>query len=233
MKTKFLALTLAAFVLPQTGNAATFFFSFDSEMDGTGTDTFNTMTGQYAITANSGFAGTPTVLKGGSNLKSGGDGGEASFFDFQGNEWLGGGDQNVPGHTAGWNPGSTGNSFSTTFSTVGLTDVTLRFSIRAAGSAPPEKFSAFSYDTGGGPVADTSFENYTRDGNNFFAYTADLTAIDAIEGQSSVTLRWDFANLNSGSSYRIDNLEVSAVPEPSSALLGFAGLSLAFLRRKR
>ncbi len=204
-------------------SAAAFFFSFDTSQDGNGVFT-------PSVTANSGFMGTPTFSRTGTVFESNGQGGATSFTDFQGNTWLGSGNSNTPGHSSVWNQNGPGNSLSLTFSTIGLTDINVRFDVRTAGADAATSFTGLTYDIGGGEVAGPATSSFTS--GAFRNYTEDLTALDAIEGQSSVTLRWSFADNSSTPSFRIDNIQVSAVPEPSVVLGGLVG-GLLLLRRRR
>lgn len=222
MKNKFLAVALASFAFSPASRAASFFFSFDTMQNGTSA-------GTLGLTSST-FPGTPSFARTGANFQSDLGGGEASFTDFEGKTWLGSGNSSTPGHSSVWNSG-TGNSFSTTFSTVGLTDVTLRMAVRSAGGGPPTSFSSFTYDIGGGEVATGGpTGSFT---NSFTEYAANLSGISAINGKSSVTLKWTFADLPSNTSFRVDNLQVNAVPEPSALLLSLGGLAAALLVRRR
>ncbi|RYD36112.1 MAG: PEP-CTERM sorting domain-containing protein, partial [Verrucomicrobiaceae bacterium] len=59
--------------------------------------------------------------------------------------------------------------------------------------------------------------------------------LDAIEGQSDVQIRFTVANTPSTTSFRFDNIQLTAdlIPEPSFAALLAAGSGLLGVRRKR
>src|SRR5690606_36813871 len=140
------------------------------------------------------FAGTPTFTKTATSVANGEEGGAASFTDFQGTTWLGSGNQGLPGRSASFNPSSTGNSFTLTFATTGLSDLHLRLAVRSSGSTPPSALTDISYDIGTGfTSADFSLEerSFTRNGINYVQYSLDLSSLSAIENHSSVSLRFD------------------------------------------
>ena len=199
------------------------FWSFDTQLDGTGSVDSN-------VTAET-FPGTPSRTRTGTTTVTNSVGGEASYTDFQGNTWLGSGTLNTPGHSLGWNAGSTGNSMTHFFSMQSLTDLHIRMAIRSATNSPPplSSFSAIDYslDSGGTwlTAASGSALDFTIGSNAFHEYLLDLSALDAIEGQSDVQLRFIFDTVPSSTSFRVDNIEFSAtIPEPATALL----ISLAF-----
>ncbi|MEZ5302773.1 MAG: hypothetical protein R3F11_19365 [Verrucomicrobiales bacterium] len=182
--------------------------SFDTAVDGTGASTVDP-----ALLR--GFASPPVLTQSGTVLLAGGAGGAASFAGPDGNTWLGSGSSQTPGHSLGWNPGSTGNRFVLQLSTLHQQDIIIRCDIRSAqqaGGAAPAQFSAFTYDLGSGPqpVPGTVLD-VTAD-NQFHEWTANLTALDAIENQPAVTLVWEFEDLggppNPQESFRLDNLVI-------------------------
>ena len=138
-------------VIAGSANAAGLFYSFDQNKNGSG----NELTGfTLATTARDGFASSSAVTYAGSSLRTAADGGEASFVSFQGGTpWLGSGNSNPPGHSMGWNAGSTGNTFSFTLNTTGTEDLMIRLAVRSTGSGgAPASFSSVTYNNGtGGP----------------------------------------------------------------------------------
>ncbi len=195
--------------LALTTNDAHFFFSFDTQTDGLGVFT-------DSVTANNGFVGTPVVERFATATDAANAGAATNFTDFNGTNWLGSGGSTTPGHSLTFNPGSVGNQLSLTFSTIGLRNLRVRFDVRSAtqGGTPPTNFTSFTYDAGGGPVSVPGANlNITAD-NAFHEWSADLSAVTAIENRPSVTLRWTFEDLSATplESMRIDNVQVSASP---------------------
>jgi hypothetical protein len=215
-------------------SAADFFFSFDTQQNGSGTYT-------SVVTTNNGFSGTPVFTRGGTLSTPNMDGG-ATFTDFAGLTWNGSGGSSAPGHSSGWNNGSVNNAFAVTFSTIGLENITVRYDIRSAaqaGGTPPTSFTSFGYDLGAGVVEiPGAHMSFTAD-NQFHTWSLDLSSLDAIENQPSVKLRWAFEDLavSPVESLRVDNIQVSAVtivPEPGSlTLLGLGAAMLGGLAWRR
>jgi len=188
------------------------FFSFDALQDGTGTSS-------PVATASMGFSYAPVIAQNGTVFVS--DGGAASFTDYTGATWLGSGSSGTPGHCLGWNPGSTGNQFTLTFDATGLHEIRLRMDIRsasAAGGTPPAQFASFTYDSGSGPQAVAGAGLTFPADNTFHEWTADLSAVSAINGQGQVTLTWTIEDLAAApspiESFRIDNIQLTAEPVP-------------------
>jgi len=194
--------------LPWMTNDAKFFFSFDSTPDGT--NAF-----QITVTTNAGFVGQPVITRTGTAL--GADGGAASFTDFTGTTWLGSGGAATPGHSLAFNNGSANNSFSLTFSTLGLRSVRLRMDIRSAaqaGGSAPTAFSSFTYDIGGGPQPVPGVDLAVIADNAFHQWTVDLSGLTILDNRPSVTLTWTIRALaaNPAESFRVDNIQVTASP---------------------
>ena len=206
------------------------FCSWQTEQDGTCTVPGN-------VTAET-FPGNPTRSRTGSIQTN--TGGEASFTDFQGNTWLGSGNFNPPGNSLAWNAGSTGNSFTHVLDMSGLANLSLRMAIRSAtnGPTPITEFSAIEYNTGSGFQTAASGADLLIPvgGNAFHEYTLDLSSLDAIEGRSSVALRFSFGTVPGSTSFRYDNIQFTAhtIPEPSVVLLAAMGAAcLGGSRRRR
>lgn len=219
---------LALAISAACAQGAAFFFSFDTQPDGNGA--FTNM-----VTTNAGFQGTPQVSYTRTAHNETENGG-TTFTDLWGVEWIGSGGTGVPGHSVTYNPGSTGNTFTVGFSTLGLTDVELRFDYRAGrtSGAYIAGFSAFEYSldqTTWVAINGTnlSFPQLT----SYQTFTADLSGLNVIENASQVWLRWTIPDLASPQSLRIDNFLVTAMPEPSRAMLGMFGLALLVWRRNR
>ncbi len=173
-----------------------------------------------------------------SRTGTGNTGGEASFTDFQGTVWTGSGSSSGAGNSLAWTGGGSNltGSFSLTLNTTDLTDLTVRLAVRAAGTGATNAFSSFTYDIGDGPQAISTPLTFTA-GSTFSQWTADLSSIGALTDQPSVTLTWAFADNVSGTSLRVDNIQILAavaIPEPSTytSLVGAAALGLVVIRRR-
>ena len=125
-----------------------------------------------------------------------------------------------------------GSFITINFSTVGLHAVVATFATR--GSSSGFNASSWDYSTDG-----TTFTNFAAAPNTatrigFAIATVDFTSITAINNATSVTLRYTLSGATtSAGNNRIDNLQINAIPEPSSAmLLGAMGI-LGVLRRRR
>lgn len=124
------------------------------------------------------------------------------------------------------------NSFITVVvSMSGLEDLVVTYAHR--GTSTGFNAGGWSYSTDGiaftplvgGPLPTRS--------TSFSVVTADFSSITAIDGASSVTLKYTLSGASdSGSNNRIDNLQINAIPEPSMALLGSLGILGAFRRRR-
>ncbi len=238
MSAQKLLLTLAAAVsmlaAAGTTNAAGLFYSFDQFQNGSGGAGSFTL----GVTALDGFASASAVSYAGLSLRSQGDGGEGSFTDFQGNTWLGSGGSSNPGHSMGWNANSTGNTFSFTLDTTGTVDLMVRLAVRSTGSGgAPAAFSSVTYNNGtGGPqtISPSLYSGFIFGTGAFSVWTADLSSLAAIENRPSVTFQWTIPTLNSNTSFRVDNIQVTAVPEPSTyAIMGLALAAVVIVARRR
>jgi len=126
-----------------------------------------------------------------------------------------------------------GSFITINFSTVGLHAVVATFATR--GSSSGFNASSWDYSTDG-----TTFTNFAAalttatTSTTFAIATVDFTSITAINNATSVTLRYTLSGATtSAGNNRIDNLQINAIPEPSSAmLLGAMGI-LGVLRRRR
>jgi hypothetical protein len=212
-------------------SAANIFFSFQTTEDGAlpGVQTLD-------VTAFEGVAGTPTISMTGSDGNAYGQGGEASFTAYDGTTWLGDNDYSLPGRSLVWNDAVSNLSLSLNFDATGLEDISIRFAVRSAGSGAITSFTDLTYDLGDGAGAVSTgltLDSFDGDGN-FNEWTIDLSSIAAIENQSDVTLTWSIPTFTDAS-FRIDNLQLTAIPEPSSAalLMGLSVGALLVSRRRR
>lgn len=65
-------------------------------------------------------------------------------------------------------------------------------------------------------------------------FTLDLPGLTGIENQPTVSLRFEIPDLSSVQSFRVDNIQMAAVPEPSSAVMLLGGVAtLSLLRHRR
>lgn len=233
MKTKqiLLVAAVAAFFIvlsPGSIQAAAVFYSFQTEPDG---GTFTT-----AVTAISGFESASGVSMVGTNILATGAGGAASFTDFEGTTWTGSGGSVTPGRSMVWNTGSEGNSFSLTLNTTGLEDLNVRMEIRSTGTVSPSTFTSLTYQIGSGDPLNIDSVDLSFPNNSliYHVWSADLSSISALSNQPAVTFTWSIPNITG--SVRIDNLQFTAVPEPSPMPIiaaSFAVLAAFAIRRRR
>jgi hypothetical protein len=124
-----------------------------------------------------------------------------------------------------------GNWIQFSVSTVSFTDLMLSFAARSTTTG----FTGItlSYSTDGTNF--TSFSTYTSPtDSNFHLATFDLSSVSAIDNQSSVTLRLTFTGATDNGSTNLDNIQVTAVPEPATVLGGLLGVAgLCFHQRRR
>ena len=110
--------------------------------------------------------------------------------------------------------------------------------IRSAGTNPPNSFTDILVDTGSGFVSagfNLSERSFTANGT-FVPFTLDLSGMTGIENQPTVSLRFEIPDLSSNpvQSFRVDNIQMAAVPEPSSAVMLLGGVAaLSLLHRRR
>jgi hypothetical protein len=201
-----------------------------------------------AVTHYSGFASAPTFSAfagtGGANLSSHGEG-RAYLEPTTTTNYVG-------GYATYWDSGSTqgvnlsGAGFSVGMDMSGLTDLSLRFDIRSAAGNPtnkdglPTSFSSINYRlsptdswTDSGITAPT----WTISPNGFYEFGMSLAGLDAIEGQRYVELQFTFnggeKTTAQAQNVRLDNLQFSAVPEPSALVLLMPLAGTIFLRRRK
>jgi|GEM_PF-1936676 len=189
------------------------------------------------------FPVTPGISLAGSHVAGDGGmpGGAASFQDFQGNTWNGVANATGAGFAFGWNGTTTVGTDALTIS-LNLTNIQnlmLRMDVRSAqgGSEPrASAFSAIEYSVAGGAftsVPGAGLGNFTN--NSYVPMSYDLSALDAIEGQSNVQIRFTVGHAGASTSFRFDNIQLTAdtVPEPAILSSLMVGAGLLSLRRKR
>ncbi len=117
------------------------------------------------------------------------------------------------------------------FSMAGLTDVSVTFATR--GTSTGYNTGQWSFSTDG--ISFTAFGTNTATTSTTYALaTVGTTA--GLDNDSTAFLRYTLSGASGASgNNRIDNLQITAVPEPASAalLLGGAGTMLLLFRRKR
>ena len=123
------------------------------------------------------------------------------------------------GKAIGWNTASapsTGNSFQVTLDSTGVEDISARFKYRLNGvrssAGLVTALSAFEYSVDGGGFISVQGVSLALNNNGDWGdeWSADLSAVTAIENAGSITLRWTFPDLiqTSGKQIRVDNLEI-------------------------
>jgi len=143
-----------------------------------------------------------------------------------------------------------GDYYQFNFSTTGFTDLVLSLDATSSNTGPRDFKVAYSVDgtnftdVPGGTysVVNSSFATTTEQTTTPPRFSFDLSALDVIENQASVTLRLidnSTTAVNGGTvagtgTSRIDNVTVSnSVPEPGTLGLVGLGLAMAGSRRRR
>lgn len=232
-------LSLAAgFVLAATGATAQVQGAFWAFQDANSP----TSVGSTTVNVNT-FAAVPVYSRTGSILAVNTSGGAPNFTDFQGTLW------NQPRQNQVWAQsmsGSTGNSFTVSnLDFTSLNSVSARFDLAVVtNGAPGDSFTAtvtpqyslngVDWFAAGSPVNQGSTISNPA---TYVAQTFDLSSITAINGQSGVSLRFQLSDVAASGfvrGIRIDNLQVTAVPEPGAvgAGLAVAALAVAAWRRR-
>lgn len=112
----------------------------------------------------------------------------------------------------------------------GYQDLVIRWDYRSTGTGPTN--AVLDYKVGAGSWTTVETLALATD-SVFHGYQKDLSAISAIENQSAVQFRLSGFSGGSGSgTHRIDNLQLSAIPEPAvMGFIGLTGLGLLVIRR--
>ncbi|WAC19613.1 PEP-CTERM sorting domain-containing protein [Luteolibacter sp. SL250] len=199
-------------------------------------------------TYHSGFASAPTFSAfagtGGATLGSHGAG-QAYTEPTTSTSYVG-------GYATYWDSGGTqeknltGAGFTVTMDMTSLSDLSMRFDIRSAAGDPnnkvglPTSFSSINYrlsDTGSWTDSGIAAPNWTISPNGFYEFNMNLAALDAIEGQGYVELQFIFnggeKTMEQPQNVRLDNLQFTAVPEPSALALLAPLAGVVFLRRRK
>lgn len=199
-----------------------------------------------SVTDYTGFASAPTISVTGSSTGNNA-GSPGSFLAYNGITYSGSGTGGSGGYSRGWGAGSTGNSFTIALNMTGLEGLNLRFDYRSAGSGtspqPQTAFTSFQYSLNGGDTwenvggADLSLSTWILnvDTIQWYSTSFDLSGLGAINGAANVRLKFDFGDLTSSpdTTFKIDNLQLTAVPEASAGLLAFMAAASFLARRRR
>lgn len=238
--------------------AAAVFWSFESSVDGTGASR-SAFTSNDGFAGTPSVA----LFSNNSPGPSASFGNGGASYTYNGTTYVGSGNGNTPGHSMIWgtsqSPGGTtgtlplaGIGFTVTLNTLGLTDLAMRFDIRSAtGSTaratPPSKFASIEYSLDGGAVWQTTTaltalataSGWNADAGVPFEQEAiNFSGITELNNQSNLRLRFTFADgtvptLDVTQNVRVDNLLITAVPEPASiSLLGLGAAGLVIRRRR-
>lgn len=246
MKKPFLFALCVALASYEAASAASIFWSFQANPDGTGASS-------GGVTVNDGFAGTPVITRdGGTGGSSNSLGGGGGIYQFQGTTYSAGSGNATPGYSMLWGTNNdlntiTNASFTVAMNTTGLADLYLRFDVRSATGDPakargPSTFSSIEYSIGGGAFIQATgllIPTWANGASTpFSAQFIDLSSLNAIENQADVRLRFNFSSATPTTSavtqnIRFDNLLITTdvIPEPSS--LALLGLGTAFLAGRR
>lgn len=181
------------------------YFSFQTGSASPASSTYSEVVSASTLPGSPDFSRTGTTLQTFDNFVS-------TFTAFDGSIW-------VPGKCATWDNGSSDNSWQFTMNTSSVTGMAVRFKYRLnavkSGGSLVNGLSAFEYKIGtgafqavpGASLALTNDQNYNNE------WTADLTALTAIENQPSVTLRWSLPDFDqvSTTQLRMDDLQITGV----------------------
>lgn len=119
-----------------------------------------------------------------------------------------------------------GNEILFSVDTTGLTDLVLSYHSRSTVFGPIS--SRFEYALPGQGFTLIGFDQYTPDAT-FYRKSWNLSAIDAIENAGEVTFRWTgFSDGTGNGTFRMDNLELTTVPEPLSGPMFTCSAVVAF-----
>lgn len=147
-------------------------------------------------------------------------------------------DVNDPAALAIFNSGVNGKGIVVQFSTLGQTDIMVSMAARANSAAANSNTWSYSLDgTNYTPIAGT--DSYSGlDIGNYVERSFDLSNIAAIENAPAVYLKYSLSGstatgANPEGAFAIDNLQVTAVPEPATYAAIFGGIIVALTIVKR
>lgn len=145
------------------------------------------------------------------------------------------------GSTAAW---ANDKFFTINLNTTGFYDLNLRFDARTAANPTPHEQAPssylVSYRIGDGDWTDTLLPASWTANGSYHEVAVDFSDYTDINDQSSVDIRFTLADgpssaptENTTRNVRVDNLLITAVPEPSTAFLASAALLALAIRRNR
>jgi hypothetical protein len=112
----------------------------------------------------------------------------------------------------------------------GYQDLSIRWDYRSTSFGP--NAAVLDYKVGNGSWTTLENLSFVRDAA-YHSYTRGLSSVVTIEDQPSVQFRLSGFTGGSGrGTYRVDNLEITGIPEPAAiGLIGMVGVGLLFVRR--
>lgn len=199
---------------------------------------------QSTISRQQGFLGNPDLTFSGTGVLGTGTNNGATF-QYDSKVYAGGGETRAAGwqHT-GTNPWVNDKNFILTLNTTGYTDLNIRFDARTAANPTPHTQAPSSYtihysiDGGSNWVLATLPASWTANAAHQ-EVAVNFSSITDINNQADVRIRFtlddglDTAPTASATrNVRVDNLLVTAVPEPSALALSLVGVLFGFRRQR-
>lgn len=169
--------------------------------------------------------GTPELIVGGSGYQAAGQAG-TGFTDAEGTV-------HGAGQAMAWNNlMAEDQSWIVQLDLTGYRDVAIRWDYRTTSTGPES--ATFSWRVGSGDWTDVQTLSFTRD-SGWHAMQVDLTSILALNEEEDVAFRLSgFSGAtNTSATFRTDNLQITAIPEPATALMVALGTLTAFWIRRR
>ncbi len=137
----------------------------------------------------------------------------------------------------GANPGNNGNYVQFSVSTARVADLSLSYATTHTGTGFTTQTLSYSVN-GGSFITVGTFTAFDPTAGTFVLASFDLSAINAIENQTSVTFRITFSGAtNAAGTNTLDNIQLTsatAVPEPATVGAGLLGVgALCWHQRRR
>jgi hypothetical protein len=134
---------------------------------------------------------------------------------------------------------SSGQAFAANYTLRSTGDVSLVFSATAAAASTDWAITFAALDTDGATIG----WEYSTDGSSFSAAAAGSTIVGTadtgytasfaeLDGQSTVYIRANLSNV-AGGTLQLDNVGITAVPEPATYALFLGTIALGFIMRRR